>query len=219
MSETATGKPTEYIMAGNSSVTKPARFNTMTIHHHTDRAIVRFDGGHQLPKFQLNKHHTKVYIPQEDKDYAIVNAENQGELPLNFKTEKNGTYTLSVNAEEVSFAYLHLIDNMNGNDVDLLATPSYSFEAKSTDYENRFKLLFVCGDANGDNDFAFFSNGKLIINNEGNATLQIVDVMGRILKSESINGCANVNVNAAPGVYMIRLVNGENVMTQKIVVR
>ena len=184
-----------------------------------DRAIVRFDEGRQLPKFQLNKNHTKVFIPQEGKDYAIVNASEMGEMPVSFKAEKNGSYTLSFAAQEVSFDYLHLIDNLTGNDVDLLANPSYTFEAKSTDYENRFKLLFVCGGANGDNDFAFFSNGKLVINNEGNATLQVVDVMGRILKSESINGCANVNINAAPGVYMIRLVNGDNVKVQKMVVR
>jgi hypothetical protein len=183
-----------------------------------DRAIVRFDRGHQLPKFQLNKHHTKVYIPQEDKDYAIVNAENQGELPVSFKAEKNGNYTLSFAAQEVSFDYLHLIDNLTGIETDLLANPSYSFEAKSTDYENRFKLLFVCGDANGDNDFAFFSNGKLIINNEGNAIMNVYDVTGRLVNTQSVNGSCQVGFKAPAGVYMIQLVNGVNTKTQKIVV-
>jgi hypothetical protein len=183
-----------------------------------DRAIVRFGEGQQLPKFQLNPNHTKVYFQQEGKDYAIVNATEMGEMPVSFKAESNGSYTLSVNAEEVSFAYLHLIDNMTGVETDLLSAPSYSFEAKSTDYANRFKLVFATGNNNGE-DFAFFSNGSFVINNEGNATLQVVDVTGRILKSESINGCASVNVNAAPGVYMLRLVNGENVKVQKVVVR
>ena len=79
--------------------------------------------------------------------------------------------------------------------------------------------MFATGDNSNEDNFAFFSNGSFVINNEGNATLQVVDVTGRIIKSESINGCANVNVNAAPGVYMIRLVNGENVRVQKVVVR
>ena len=183
-----------------------------------DRAIVRFGEGQQLPKFQLNPNHTKVYFQQEGKDYAIVNATEMGEMPVSFKAESNGSYTLSVNAEEVSFAYLHLIDNMTGVETDLLSAPSYSFEAKSTDYANRFKLVFATGNNNGE-DFAFFSNGSFVINNEGNATLQVVDVTGRILKSESINGCASVNVNAAPGVYMLRLVNGNDVKVQKVVVR
>ena len=45
----------------------------------------------------------------------------------------------------------------------------------------------------------------------------MVDVTGRIIKSESINGCANVNIDAAPGVYMVRLVNGDNIKVQKVV--
>ena len=183
-----------------------------------DRAIVNFDEGRTLPKFQINKNSTKVYFPVDGKDYAVVNAESMGEMPVSFRAEENGIYSLSFSAEEVSFGYLHLIDNMTGKEVNLLETPSYTFEAKSTDYESRFKLVFATGNASDDN-FAFFSNGSFVINNEGNATLQVIDVNGRIIKSESINGCANVNVNAAPGVYMIRLVNGENVKAQKVVVK
>ena len=185
-----------------------------------DQAIISFSEGQQLPKLQFRQNSTKVYMPKEGIDYAIVSAEsNVGEMPVNFKAENNGTYTLSFNAEEVSFAYLHLIDNMTGNDVDLLANPSYSFNAKTTDYESRFKLVFATGNNANDDTFAFYSNGNFIINNEGEATLQLIDINGRILKSESINGCANVNVNAAQGIYMLRLVNGENVKVQKMVVR
>ncbi len=184
-----------------------------------DRAIIRFGEGRQLPKFQLNPNHTKVYMPVDGKDYAIVNAEsNMGEMPVSFKAESNGTYSLSFNAEEVNFSYLHLIDNMTGNDVDLLSNPCYSFEARTTDYASRFKLVFATGNASDDN-FAFFSNGSFVINNEGNATVEVIDVTGRIISSETINGCANVNVNAANGVYMIRLVNGDNVKVQKVVVK
>ena len=183
-----------------------------------DRAIVRFGEGQQLPKFQLNSNSTKVYIPQAGKDFAVVLGEEMGEMPVNFEAEENGTYSLSLSCENVEFSYLHLIDNKTGKDVDLLQTPSYSFEAKTTDYANRFKLVFATGDNNNDN-FAFYNNGSFVINNEGMATVQVIDINGRILSSESINGCANVNVNAAAGVYMVRLINGENVKVQKVVVR
>ena len=153
-------------------------------------------------------------------------------MPVNFKAENDGTYTISFTAEEVSFSYLHLIDNMTGADIDLLSTQnviagedpqspmlSYTFEAKTTDYESRFKLVFATGNNANDDAFAFYSNGSFIINNEGNATLQVIDVNGRILKSESINGCTNLNINAAQGIYMLRLVNGNDVKDQKVVVR
>ena len=97
-----------------------------------DRAIVSFDEGSQLPKLQFRNGSTKVYMPMDGKEYAIVSAEAMGTMPVNFKAENNGSYTLSVNAEDVNFAYLHLIDNMNGNDVDLLANPSYRCSPPAT---------------------------------------------------------------------------------------
>ena len=184
-----------------------------------DRAIVRFGEGRTLPKLQLFKGSTKIYIPQDGKEYAVVRSEEMGEMPVNFKAENNGTYSVNVSGQNTEFAYLHLIDNMTGADVDLLETPSYSFEAKTTDYESRFKLVFATGNNSNDDNFAFYSNGSFVINNEGNAELQVIDIMGRIVKSESINGCANVSVNGAAGVYMLRLVNGDNVKVQKVVVK
>ena len=184
-----------------------------------DRAIVRFGQGRQLPKLQLDRNSSKLYIPQDGQDYAVVYSEEMGAMPVNFKAENNGTYCLNLSSENVEFAYLHLIDNKTGNDVDLLNTPSYSFEAKTTDYESRFKLVFATGDNSNDDSFAFFSNGSLVINNDGAAELQVIDLMGRVLSSETINGCTNVNVNAAPGVYMLRLINGDNVKVQKVVVK
>jgi hypothetical protein len=93
-----------------------------------------------------------------------------------------------------------------------------------TDYESRFKLVFVCGDANDDHDgdnetFAFYFNGSWIIANEGQATLQVIDLNGRILSSETVNGSVSTSINANPGVYMLRLVNGNDVKVQKVVVR
>ncbi len=185
-----------------------------------DNAIIRFGEGNLLEKFCFSNNSSKVYIPMEGKDYAVVNAEsNVGEMPVSFEAKNNGTYTLSFTNEEVSFAYLHLIDNMTGIETDLLANPSYTFEARTTDYASRFKLVFATGSSTGSDTFAYYSNGNWVINNEGRATLQVVDVNGRILKSESINGCANVNFKAAAGIYMIRLVNGDNVKVQKVVVR
>ena len=182
-----------------------------------DRAIVRFGQGRQLPKFQLNRNSTKIYIPLDNEDYAIVRSEGMGEMPVNFKANENGVYSLNVTSENVGFNYLHLIDNLTGADVDLLANPSYSFEASSTDYASRFRLVFATG--NADDSFAFFSNGSFVISNDGEATVQVIDVNGRIMSSQSINGSASINVDGAAGVYMIRLINGDNVKVQKVVVK
>lgn len=188
-----------------------------------DNAIIRFDNGQTLEKFVLRKNGTKLYIVEGNKDYAIVLSNGQGEMPVNFKAETNGTYTISVNAENVNMSYLHLIDNVTGADVDLLATPSYSFEANTNDYATRFRLVFKANanvPENADADtFAFFNGNEWVVSNIGEATLQVVDVMGRVLRSETINGNAEISIKQEPGVYMLRLINGDNVKTQKVVVR
>ena len=187
-----------------------------------DLARIRFGEGNDLHKFMINPANTKLYIPTEDADYAVVYADNMGEMPVNFSAAVDGTYTLTVDAGDMEMDYLHLIDNMTGMDVNLLVNPSYSFEATVNDNAARFTLVFahLTGiEENNTNTFAFFSNGNFIIANQGNATLQVVDLNGRILKSEVISDSASVNVDAAPGVYMIRLINGDNVKVQKIVVR
>ncbi len=192
-----------------------------------DNAIIRFDNGSMLGKFQLNPNKTKVYIPQGDKDYAIVRSAAQGEMPVNFKAEKNGSYTLNVSAENMGMHYLHLIDNMTGADVDLLADPSYSFESKTTDYASRFRLLFDAnenGASTSSATFAYYNGNNWVISNpstgsESEATLQVIDIMGRILKSETLNGNAEISLDQPAGIYMLRLVNNNDVKVQKVVVR
>ena len=188
----------------------------------TDRAYVQFGGGNTLRKMTLSDNTAKVYVMQDNKDYAaMIIEEGQSEIPVNFKAAANGNYTITVNTEDLEMNYLHLIDNMTGMDVDLLQTPSYTFDATTNDYTSRFRLVFSANDVNEQNaeTFAFFSNGNWVVNNEGEATLQVIDVNGRIVSNETINGTVATSINATPGVYMLRLVNGNEVKTQKIVVR
>ena len=186
-----------------------------------DNAIIVFGGNQRLSKLNFRPNSTKVYMPVDGKDYAVASAENQGEMPVYFKAEDNGNYTINFNAQEVEFSYLHLIDNLTGNEVDLLENPSYSFDARTTDYASRFKLVFATGNTNSsENNFGFISDGNLmILGIEGEATLQIIDVTGRILSTETFSGNYNKAVNESTGVYMLRLIQGSDVRTQKIVIK
>ena len=188
-----------------------------------DRAIVRFGQGNQLPKFMLNPDNTKLYIPQGNEDFAVVRSANEAELPVNFKAIENGTYTLSVNPANIEMEYMHLIDNMTGADIDLLATPSYTFEASTTDFATRFSLKFnVMTDINENGDeaaFAYFNGNAWTIANTGEATLQVMDMTGRIVSSQAISGHATVSLNQPAGIYMLRLINGNDVKVQKIIIK
>lgn len=191
----------------------------------TDRAFVQIGGGNTLRKITLSDNTAQVYVMQDNMDFAAVMIEEtQGVIPVNFRAAEDGSFTLTINPEGVEMNYLHLIDNMTGSDVDLLTNPSYTFEAKTTDYESRFKLVFASGSVFGDDastgsaSFAFFNNGQWIINNNGESTVQVLDVTGHILRSERVNGVCDIQINYAPGVYVLRLIDGEKVRTQKIVI-
>lgn len=187
-----------------------------------DLARVRFGEGNDLEKFQLNPNHTKVYFPIDGKDLAVAYPEGQlGELPLNFKAESNGSYALNFTNEDMAFSYLHLIDNITGANVNLLETPSYNFEAKTTDYASRFKLVFATGASEDSESFAFINGmGNItIFGIEGEATLQVIDVLGHMLSSETFSGSHERKLNMAPGAYLLRLINGDRIRIQKLIIK
>jgi hypothetical protein len=107
-----------------------------------DRVIIRFGEGRQLPKLQLNENSSSLCIPQNGSNYAVVTTTGNGEMPVNFKAEKAGTYTISFSNENVNFSYLHLIDNVTHTEVDLLGTLSYSFETQAGNFANRFTIVY-----------------------------------------------------------------------------
>lgn len=185
-----------------------------------DRLIVKREG-EPLEKLTLKKNGTRIFATNGNQEMAVAVAEGN-EQPVNFKAAKNGTYTLNANVEGLDLDYLHLIDNLTGENVDLLATPSYTFEARKNDYASRFRLVFSedGGSSTGSETtfFAFISNGEIVLTNaEAGATLQIVDVMGRVVRSTD-GACTVSTSGIAPGVYVLRLINGDVVRTQKIVI-
>ena len=186
-----------------------------------DNAIVSFNKDNQLGKFYFGEKKANLYIPQDGKEYAVASNNGQTEMPLNFKAHESGTYTLNIEANDMDLEYLHLIDNLTGADVNLLETSSYTFEAKTNDYVSRFRLVFSdAGNVGSDNlPFAFVSNGQLQIFSQGEALLQIVDIMGHILSSESIHGDYDKPLDLSAGVYIMRLSNAQTTRTQKIVVQ
>lgn len=186
----------------------------------TDKAIVRFDGGGTLEKFMFREDNMKIYIPQDGTDFAVVASEAKGVMPVNVKVTTTGEYTISISNEDVDFTYLHLIDRLTGEDVDLLIEDSYTFYASPRDQENRFTLVFNSIDGNIDATseiFAYQNGDQIIVSGEG--TLQVYDVMGRFVANYNVNGTESINASQFENaVYIFRLV-GTDVKTQKIVIR
>ena len=72
----------------------------------------------------------------------------------------------------------------------------------------------------GGETFAFVNNGNIIITGvEAGAKLQIVDMTGRVVASCGGHTRCVPTTGMAKGVYVLRLINGDDVKTQKIVIR
>ena len=185
-----------------------------------DRVFMKAGKGENCSKLSLSQYAPIIYVPEDDKEYAIAYREGANMMPLCFTTAKNDVFTLEFDTRGYNGSYLHLIDNATGADIDLLLTPTYTFNSEDAHYASRFKIVFS-EDATNDivDSFAFISNGQLMVSNSGVATLQVIDIMGRILRSETIEGSYSKSLNLSAGVYVVRLCNGNDVKTQKIVVR
>lgn len=195
-----------------------------------DYAIVelgRPDVGGAKKVETLRSGHAQVYIHYDNEDYSLAFTESGiSSVPVRFRTDADGVFTLNWGTENGTFECLHLIDNMTGVDVDCLENDEYVFSATTDDYESRFKLVFQYTGVEENDDastslasFAFFNGDELIVNGEGR--LECIDLQGRRLFVTDVYGTQNhvTLPDYASGLYLLHLSNGKQTKVQKIVVK
>ncbi|MBR3730403.1 MAG: T9SS type A sorting domain-containing protein [Bacteroidales bacterium] len=197
-------------------------------HDPLDQAIISFNPNDNLGKFTLNAEAPKVYFTDNNQNLAIISIDSLDALPLRFKAYENGNYTLHFEVNEMGISTLNLIDNIAGSQTDLLSNPHYTFSANINDYASRFKVVFKPDygiEEFGDDVFAYYSDGTIHLfglESSKESSLQICDLVGRTVYSETINnrdGVHTVSTKLIPGIYLLRLTEGNCVQTQKIVIK
>lgn len=192
-----------------------------------DKAYVYFYDGIGLDKIDhISQTVPNLCVINDDKKYAIAHVEpNCSSVDVLFNSNQREIFTITVKPVKGNFDYLHLIDNLTGDDIDLLQEPSYRFASSGNDYDSRFKLIMKQnnGVSPDNSSFAYLSNDDIIVTGvHGMATLQIFDVMGRMVSSDVITGIdgsvCRVRKPYSTGVYILRLIENNNASTQKIVV-
>ena len=183
----------------------------------TDRAYLSVNGESNVKKLNLRENSSKIFFMAGRERVAKTAANGLSTLPLYFEAESNGTYTIRINMENLSCGYLHLIDNLTGADVDMIANNSYSFQANINDYSCRFKLVFsATGIEEGyeNNDFVIVDGKRLFIS-EVEGQVDIIDMMGRTISSQTVNGSYDQTLEVSAGIYFVRA----NGMVQKVVLK
>lgn len=180
-----------------------------------DVAFALFGEGSGLSKIDhQNPDIPMIYIHQDDEDYAIATMEDDTKtFNLDFVAKTTGNYTLSVKPEG-KFSYIHVIDKVTGEEIDMLREKEYSFIASVTDDADRFIVCLEHFDDADGTVFAYQSGTDIVVDGEGE--LQVFDVMGRLVAKQYVNGVETWRAaSVQTGVYILRL----NDKTQKMVIR
>ena len=195
----------------------------------TDLAIVEFNrpeiGGATKVSFMTNANFS-IAAHLNGEGYGLLfTPEGTEKVPVHFKAQEDGTYTLTWSTYNGDFSSLLLVDNKTGVITDMLRADKYTFDASADDYSSRFYLTYAVTGID-DNEyeptvstFAYFDGSEWVVNGQGQ--LDVVDMLGRTLLSERLTGDqSRVSLNGvSAGVYLMRVTNGKAVKVQKIVVR
>ena len=185
-----------------------------------DNVVINFAGKSEgFDKLQnFNDAIATVYVAEDGKNYGIYNCDaDVQEVELNFNANKMGNYTISIEPDG-EFETVTLVDRFTGVETNMLEG-EYTFTAMSSDNHNRFVLRMVNGQQTTDNShFVYQSGEELILNIQGE--VQIVDVLGRVVyNGEAMNDINRINVSSFnSGAYMVKVMNGNEVKVEKVVI-
>ncbi|MBO4574175.1 MAG: T9SS type A sorting domain-containing protein [Bacteroidales bacterium] len=186
-----------------------------------DIAYAYFSDGDGLDKLDnFSSSAAQIAIKSAGKEYAIAHVGGECEtMDIVFKNTKSSYYTITFESID-EFSYLHLIDKITGEDVDMLLENEYKFYATGSEYDDRF--MIVCRSTQGvggnyeNETFAYVSNNSVIVNGKGE--LHVFDIAGRTVMNMAVDGVETLNT-LPQGVYVFRMIEENIVKTQKIVVR
>jgi len=149
-------------------------------------------------------------------------------VPLNFKTDVTGDYTIAIDHADGLFATgqdVYLVDSKTGTETDLKAG-AYTFNAVAGVDNARFSLKYqktlrVDAPAFNENSVNVYkSNGVLYVNSPSDAiqNIEVFDIQGRLLadqKNVKATSATIKNLKASNQVLIVKITNEENKVVSK----
>lgn len=202
-----------------------------------DQASDGFDAYDSEKMFTDNLEFPQIYTVLDGKELAINgfdnNLEGQQIVPLAYKTSQPGEFTFEATniGEFDPNIKVYLKDKAANKIVDLGEENNYSFYAQApVNNAGRFELVFTDqftgieeAGMNGINIFANDETVYLRTPFSGDAIVMVSDITGSIIQSEEMHLEEGLNSfaidNAKGGIYFITLNMGEEVVTEKVVLK
>ena len=184
-----------------------------------DNVVINFASDKKgfLKLENFNNETANIFVSNKGRNYGIYNCDrNVNEVALSFIPKQMGSYTISLDING-DFESVVLVDRLTGIETDMLAEKEYNFIATKDDRSDRFVLKLANGEEPSENSqFVYQSGEELIINAEG--TIQIIDMMGRMVYSSNAEN-SRINVSNLKGAtYIVRNITDNDVKVQKVVI-
>lgn len=191
------------------------------------------ENGNEIFDFNVDSRFLGLYAPsfysvkseQALSTNCLPTIDDELNIPMGFKT--NGSQNFQINLVESTIDYpVYLTDNLLGVTQKLSENPNYTFTSQEGDDPNRFEIHFgVVGIDDQPTTPAIqayvYGQQLKILGNGGITQLEIFDVQGRLLSSETINVMDGYRktLNLQAGMYVVRLQNKEGVSSTKVIIK
>jgi hypothetical protein len=207
----------------------------------TDEAVVTFNQGAQpgYENFDSEKMLTtddnvpQIFTLTSDNMQMAINGEPElgvGEekiIPLGFITNIAGTFTL--NASNLTTFQpgvdVYLEDALSGTITNLRQTNSYTFSSAIVNNADRFRLHFGSITTNIVSEniataVAYSFDNTVYVNTPSdNCSIELYDMLGNLIINKlSVKGLNILQTGVSKGVYIVKIINGSDVSTEKIMI-
>jgi hypothetical protein len=204
-------------------------YNDETAIRFVNEATSSFDSDFDAYKLMsMNTEAGQIYT-KSDVDYAInalPTLASGVEVPVTVNIGLAGEY--SINASDLqsfsSNTAIFLEDRDLNQVVNLIETPVYTFNA-TAGTSDRFKVLFNTSNGTGDPDNAggfVYASGKNIFIENMDGVAEVYSLNGQLIASERIAAGTLNTLNlpvATTGVFVVKVISGNNISTSKVLVK
>jgi hypothetical protein len=205
-----------------------------TVVHFNDNATDNFDPYDSKKMFSSDNNLPEIYTLSSDNEMEIINGlplMNIGDekiVPLGFSTDQAGTFTLQASNLDVfePGTEVYLEDQLLAVIKDLRDVNSYTFYSDVVNDANRFKLHFgsITTDINTvelADGYAYANQNTIYVNTpDANCSVELYDMTGKLIMSKlSEKGLNIMQTNAGKGVYVVKILNGNKLSTDKIFIQ
>jgi hypothetical protein len=182
-----------------------------------------FGGAEKMSSLYQNA--PEIFSTKLNKSWSINNltsvSQNE-EVTVGFKPGVDGNFTISASGVQF-FGNVILYDLKTGIHHNLSIQNNYSFDALTTDNQNRFLLNFSPKVINDESEMPtlYYYNKSISIYNPWfeNTDIYIYNEVGRLIDNFRVNnGNSNYTINFTQGMYTVKMKNEKHIFVKKLII-